>query len=81
MLAGLLVVILSAAPDDKKVTFADQVSAIFQQRCNSCHNSDKQKGGAFARLLRQRDEGWRIGQVVEAGDPEGSRLYRAHHAQ
>lgn len=75
MLAGLIVVLIAAAPDDKKVTFADQVSAIFQQRCNSCHNSDKQKGGLSLDSYGNAMKGGGSGKVVEPGDPENSRLY------
>ena len=64
-----------AAPDDKKVTFADQVSAIFQARCNSCHNGDKQKGGLSLDSYGNAMKGGGSGKVVEPGDSAGSRLY------
>ena len=29
----------------EKITYQDNVAAIFRNRCGSCHNPDKQKGG------------------------------------
>lgn len=75
MISALLLAALSAAPDDKKVTFADQVSAIFQQRCNSCHNNDKQKGGLSLDSFGAAMKGGGSGAVIEPGDPDASRLY------
>ncbi len=71
----LLLLAVVASPDDKKVNFQDQVSAIFQTRCNSCHNSDKQKGGLSLDSYGNAMKGGGSGKVVEPGDVEGSRLF------
>ncbi len=73
----ILAVAVAAPPDEKaaKVNFKDQVSAIFQSRCNSCHNSDKQKGGLSLDSYGNAMKGGSSGAVIEPGDLEGSRLY------
>ncbi len=75
MLAGFLLAVLAAPPDDKKITYTDQVSAIFQARCNSCHNGDKQKGGLSLDSYGNAMKGGSSGQVIEPGDPDSSRLF------
>jgi WD40 repeat protein len=75
MIAAFLAAVVVSAPDDKKVTFADQVAAIFQARCNSCHNGDKQKGGLSLDSYGGAMKGGGSGKVVEPGDADGSRLY------
>src|SRR3954452_2598574 len=75
MLSALILAALSAAPEDKKVTFADQVATIFQQRCNSCHNGDKQKGGLSLESFGAAMKGGGSGAVIEPGDPDNSRLF------
>ncbi len=59
-----------------KVTFADQVAPIFRNRCNSCHNADKQKGGLNLETYGGAMQGGSSGKVVEAGDLESSTLYQ-----
>src|SRR4051794_22188465 len=58
-----------------KVTYQDQVSAIFRNRCNSCHNADKQKGGLNLENFGSTMQGGSSGKVVEPGDLENSPLY------
>src|SRR5262249_8622947 len=62
------------AADAPKVTYKE-VSAVFQQRCNSCHNLDKKKGGLALDNYTAAMQGGASGKVVEAGDPDASRLY------
>ncbi len=59
-----------------KVNYQDNVSAIFQSRCNSCHNDDKQKGGLALETYGATMQGGSSGQVIEPGDPEGSHLWK-----
>src|SRR5207248_1054278 len=73
--SSLLLAVSLLAQDKAKVNFKDQVSAIFQARCNSCHNSDKQKGGLSLDSYGNAMKGGSSGKVVEPGDVEGSRLY------
>jgi WD40 repeat protein len=72
----LLAPTIAAAADapPAKVTFAE-VSAIFQQRCNSCHNADKQKGGLSLDTYGTAMQGGASGKVVEPGDLGSSRLW------
>jgi hypothetical protein len=63
------------AADDKKTTFQESVAAIFQARCNSCHNNDKQKGGLVLENYGGVMKGGGSGAVIEPGDPAASRLY------
>lgn len=57
-----------------KVTYQDQVQAVFRNRCNSCHNADKQKGGLNLESYATTIAGGSSGAVVEAGDPDSSTL-------
>jgi WD40 repeat protein len=71
----------ASAADDKavakpKVNFNDNVSAIFQSRCNSCHNADKAKGGLALETYGAAMQGGGSGKVVEPGDLEGSHLWQ-----
>ena len=71
----LIVVALALASSDAKINYKEQVSAIFQARCNSCHNGDKQKGGLSLDTFGNALKGGSSGAVVEPGDPDNSRLY------
>ena len=69
---------LALGADEKgkpKVSFAEQVAPIFRAKCNSCHNSDKQKGGLNLESYGSTMAGGASGKVVEAGDLGGSRLF------
>ncbi len=77
--SGLLILVGSSttsAADSKaaKITYTDQVLPIFRQRCNSCHNADKQKGGLSLETFSTAMQGGGSGKVVEPGDPDGSTL-------
>jgi mono/diheme cytochrome c family protein len=74
----LLAALVLAVPDEKAApnpTFQDNVAAIFQARCNSCHNNDKQKGGLVLETYAGTMKGGGSGAVIEAGDAGASRLY------
>ncbi len=69
----------AAAADEKvkpKVNFQDNVLAIFQARCNSCHNADKAKGGLALETFASALQGGSSGKVVEPGDLDGSHLWQ-----
>jgi WD40 repeat protein len=57
-----------------KVTYQEQVQAIFRNRCNSCHNADKQKGGLNLESYTTTLAGGSSGTVIEPGDPDSSTL-------
>lgn len=67
---------LAPAADTKgaKVTFADNVSPILRNRCGSCHNPDKAKGGLNLETFSAAMQGGGSGKVIEPGDPDGSTL-------
>src|SRR5207302_5850627 len=75
LLLAALPLAAPAADAKKKVTYQD-VSAIFQARCNSCHNGDKQKGGLNLETFGAATQGGASGKVIEAGDLENSRLWQ-----
>jgi len=58
-----------------KVTFQDQALGVFRNRCNSCHNADKQKGGLNLEGYTTAMAGGSSGKVIEPGDPDASTLY------
>lgn len=70
-LAGLA----ARAQDAEKPTYDDHVRPVLENKCFSCHNPDKKKGGldltSYASLLA----GGGGGAVVDAGNPAGSRLW------
>ncbi len=63
------------AQDAEKLTYDDHVRPVLENKCFSCHNPDKKKGGldlsSYAALLA----GGGGGAVVDAGNPAGSRLW------
>lgn len=82
LLAGLWGVVPSQAalsqeapPAAAKVTYEEHVRPIFREHCFSCHNQDKAKSDlvidSYAAMMR----GGASGEVIEPGNPDGSRLY------
>ena len=61
---------------ESKITFDDHVKPIFQQRCGSCHNGDKQSGGLDLTNFTNMMQGGGSGQPIEPGDAGGSYLYQ-----
>ena len=57
-----------------KVNFQDHVSAIFQARCNGCHNADKARGGLDLSTRATTLTGGEKGPALVAGDSAGSLL-------
>ncbi len=66
----------STAADTKKLTYDQDVLPILRDKCLSCHNGDKVKGGLDASSFAKLKEGGSSGDVIKAGDAENSRLYR-----
>ncbi|HWE40280.1 MAG TPA: c-type cytochrome domain-containing protein [Isosphaeraceae bacterium] len=67
---------VEAADARPKVNFQDQVSTIFRNRCNSCHNADKQKGGLNLETFGTAMQGGGSGKVIEPGDLDTSTLFQ-----
>ena len=63
------------AQEAEKLTYDDHIRPLLENKCFSCHNPDKKKGGldlsSYAALLA----GGGGGAVVDAGNPAGSRLW------
>ena len=57
------------------MNFNDNASKIFQGRCNTCHNADKQSGGLNLTTYATLMEGGGSGPAVEPGDPDNSWLF------
>lgn len=56
--------------------FLDIVQPIFAQRCASCHNNDRQRGGLNLTAFNTVMAGGEIGPVIVPGDLTASDLYR-----
>src|SRR5271163_3969432 len=59
-----------------KINYEEQVSAVFKNRCNGCHNADKQKGGLNLETFGTAMQGGGSGKVIEPGDLDASTLYQ-----
>ena len=66
---------LTAADDAAKVTFADDVFPILDNKCVSCHNTDEAKGGLDLASFGATMAGGSGGAVVISENPKSSRLY------
>lgn len=73
----LLPLLASAAEPAKKVTFEDDVVPIFRDNCLKCHNPDKLKGDLDLTSFGNTLKGGGSGAAVNAGDPDGSQLYKS----
>ncbi len=60
---------------DDKITFDDHAKPIFQKRCASCHNADRQSGGLDLTNYTNMMQGGSSGPSIEPGDADGSYLY------
>ena len=66
---------------DSPPTFNDNVLPIFREKCCGCHNPDKKKGGLDLTSHGQTMAGGSSGEVIAAGDADGSYLWQlASHA-
>lgn len=59
----------------KKVTYDDQVQAIFRQKCFSCHNPDKKSSGLDLSTYTNLMQGGSSGDVIEPGSADDSYLF------
>ncbi len=65
------------AADAPKVTYQDHVLPIFRNSCLNCHNPDKKKGNLDLSNYTGVSLGGGGGKVIEPGDPDSSKLYKA----
>lgn len=66
----------AASSQAAKTNYADDLQPILRNECASCHNADKKKGGLDLSNYRAILTGSDSGQVANAGDPDGSLLYK-----
>jgi uncharacterized membrane protein len=66
-------------PVDKALVFQDVVQPIFQNKCVSCHNPDKIKGGLMLIDERSVLKGGKDGKLFVAGQPQLSLLLQRIH--
>ena len=64
-----------ADPAAKKITYEEHVKPIFREHCFSCHNQETKKSDLSLAAYGSLMEGGASGAVVEAGDPDVSRLW------
>ena len=75
MLAASLVSSAVSAQDNEKLTYDDHIRPLLENKCFSCHNPDKKKGGLELTSYAGLMNGGSGGAVVDAGNPQGSRLW------
>ena len=75
ILAAGLVSSATWAQDAEKLTYDDHIRPMLENKCFSCHNPDKKKGGLELTSYSGLMNGGSGGAVVDAGNPAGSRLW------
>jgi WD40 repeat protein len=81
--ATAVAAILAVAPmsralgADEKINYQDHALPIFRNSCLGCHNPDKKKAGLDLSSYSAALAGSDNGPVINAGDPGGSKLYKA----
>ncbi len=75
ILAAGLVAVASPAQENEKLTYDDHIRPLLENKCFSCHNPDKKKGGLELTSYAGLMNGGSGGAVVDAGNPSGSRLW------
>ena len=75
ILAAGLVATASSAQENEKLTYDDHIRPLLENKCFSCHNPDKKKGGLELTSYAGLMNGGSGGAVVDAGNPSGSRLW------
>lgn len=63
------------ADEKTKVTYADHVLPILENKCVNCHNADEAKGGLDLSTYAATMNGGSGGDVVTSEDPGSSRLF------
>jgi len=66
-------------PVDKALVFRDVVQPIFQNKCISCHNPDKIKGGLMLIDEKSVLKGGKDGKLIVPGQPQLSLLLQRIH--
>jgi hypothetical protein len=69
--------ISSAQPAKKRITYDEHILPLLKDKCISCHNQDKKRGGLVLNNFTQLMQGGSSGVCVKPGDTDGSLLYKA----
>lgn len=72
----LLSVVCSRASDEK-VTYSENVLPVVEANCSKCHNPDKKKADLDLTTYQGALKGSGSGEVVNSGNVEGSKLWKA----
>ena len=75
VLAAGLLSAAALAQDNEKLTYDDHIRPLLENKCFSCHNPDKKKGGLELTSYSGLMSGGSGGAVVDSGNPQGSRLW------
>src|SRR5687768_3257027 len=65
----------SAQAPATKITYDDNIRAIFKEHCFACHAQERNKGGLTLDTYPKVMAGGSSGEVILTGDVENSRLY------
>src|SRR5262245_9062535 len=68
--------LLAQPKKSARITYDEHVLPLLKDKCVSCHNQDKKKGGLILNNYTKLMEGGSSGASVKAGDPDGSLLYK-----
>ena len=71
----LLMVSTTSAQQAMKTTYDQHVLPILRDKCLSCHNQDKARGGLDLSTYTKTMEGGGSGVVVKSGEPDTSRIF------
>lgn len=73
---GMFALVSTAAPAAEKITFQDHVKPIFREHCVACHSQDDASSGLALDNYGATLGGGAGGEVLAAGDADGSRLWK-----
>lgn len=65
-----------AVPDPNQPAYAAVIQPIFDQKCVSCHNPNKKKGGLMLDSWEHLQAGGKSGRVIIPGSTDSSELYK-----
>ena len=66
-----------SAGGEEKITYQDNILPIIQAHCAKCHNEDKRKADLDLTSYQSALKGSGSGPVLVAGNPDGSKLWKA----
>src|ERR1043165_7422473 len=61
----------------EKITYQDHILPLVENNCAKCHNPDKKKGDLDLTTYSSALKGGGSGQVLVAGNPDSSKLFKA----